>query len=81
MGIHEFNELNTGEKSFVLWNQGTCLATRTESGCIIDLYALDSFYVEMWYDSASKAVENIHTFKTVKKLDIYLEDINPMSFE
>jgi len=81
MSIHDFSILNTGEKAFVLWNQGTSLATRNESGYIIDLYALGTFYVEMWYDSTSKAVENIYSFKTLKRLDIYLEDINPLSFE
>jgi len=76
MSIRDFTALTTGEKAFLLWSHGTSLATRKESGYIIDLYSLDAFFVEMWYDSKSREIENIHSFKRVKNLDIYLESIS-----
>jgi hypothetical protein len=80
MGLYDFNILSNIEKVFVLFDKGINIATRKESGYTIDLYSLSAFYVEIWYDSKSIAVENIYFFKTVKKLDVYLENINPLQF-
>jgi len=77
MGLYDFNILDITEKTKAVWNKGTYLDHRKESGYDINLYALDMFFVEVWYNPATNAIEDIHSFKTLRKLDAYLDNTPP----
>ena len=41
----------------------------------INLYSLNDFYVELWYDQLSNKIIKIRSFKSTNPLDPYLDDI------
>lgn len=76
MGLYEFNILNKDDKARILWNSGVFLMNRFENGYSINLYSLFDFYVEVWYLSQTNEIERLHTFKSLEKLQPFIERIN-----
>ncbi len=75
MGLYEFIALNVNEKVDAVWNQATYLMSRkTETGSV-NLYALEDFYVEVYYDQELNSIEDIRSFKSVHCLEPYLDVI------
>ncbi len=72
----QFNALPDSEKALTVLEQGTNLKTRKEDGCIINLYSLSDFYVEIWYDQGSNRIDRIRSFKSIEQLEKFLDDID-----
>lgn len=63
--LYQFNVLPDGERTNVLWNEGVCLDLfREENQCKIVLYALYSFYVEVWYGIVDNKIERLRSFSS-----------------
>ena len=75
MDNYEFNLLSTNEKAGYTWENGTFLTARQENIFSINLYHVEKFFVEVWYDPEENCVERIRSFKSKICLEPYLEKI------
>lgn len=61
----------------ILWMEGTYLELiRKKSGLNIELYALDNFYVEIYFDRINGEPLLLRSFNEMKDLDAYLGQIH-----
>ena len=74
MTLLEFNALNLTEKAEAVW-RGTFLAEREAEGFTIQLYSLDSFYAELFYDPAANKITEFRAFTSRQQLGPYLARI------
>ncbi|MFI5163317.1 MAG: hypothetical protein ACHQHN_18705 [Sphingobacteriales bacterium] len=74
MTLHEFNVLDDNAKADAAW-RGSFLADREENGLAIQLYAIDSFFVELLYDAGANKILSFHSFTTKNLLGTYLAQI------
>ena len=65
MNNYEFNVLKTNEQAAYTWKHGTYLAARNEKYFAINLYHLDKFYVEVWYNHEEVCVNKIRSFRAI----------------
>jgi hypothetical protein len=72
--LYDFNGLTDEEKANAIWG-GTFLADRFENELTIQLYAVGSFYVEVFYDPAENKVVSFRSFTTKNLLVPYLSRI------
>lgn len=75
MGLYEFIALDTNTKATTVWNHATFLMSRTSVSGKVNLYSLEDFYVEVYYNQELNCIEDIRSFKSVSCLDAYLEII------
>lgn len=59
-----------------LLERGSYLACRYEPGFIIFLYALEGFYVELYFDKEEQQPGYVRTFTSVNELEPYLQKID-----
>jgi hypothetical protein len=64
------------EQAQYTWQHGTYLTTRQWKGHTINLYHVDKFLVEVWYNPGTNCVDEVRSFKNKKCLELYLEGIN-----
>ena len=76
MNNYEFNVLKTNEQAAYTWKHGTYLAARNEKYFVINLYHVDKFYVEVWFNHEEICISKIRSFKSMKCLEPYLENIS-----
>jgi len=69
--LYDFNALNDHDKGEAVW-KGTFLADRQEQGLAVQLYRLDAFYVEVYYDSGSNQIVRFRSFSSANQLASYL---------
>lgn len=74
--LYEFNILPDNEKADTVWEYGVFLLNRVVEGNAINLYSLNDFYVEIWYDQPNNKIIKIRSFKSTNPLDPYLDDIS-----
>ena len=60
----------------MVWQQGTFLMTRFFNGLAINLYYVDNFYVEVWYNREENYIQQITSFKSLECLEPYLSLID-----
>ena len=70
----DFNALPETEKAEAVW-QGSFLADREENGLTIQLYAVSSFYVELFYDPLANKILSFRSFTNKHLLVPYLAHI------
>ena len=70
----DFNALTETEKADAVW-QGSFLADREENGIIVQLYAVDNFYVELFYDPIANKILSFRSFTSKHLLTPYLAHI------
>jgi hypothetical protein len=73
--IFEFNLMPTNDQAAYTWEFGTYLASRSWKNHSINLYHVDKFFVEVWYDPGMNHVDKIRSFKSRNCLEPYLESI------
>jgi hypothetical protein len=76
MKLEEFQYLNKSTKTQVLFDNGIYLSSRQEPEYTIDLYQIDSFYVEVFYHHGSKVIIYLKAFSRLEDLGPYLDDID-----
>ena len=73
MGLYEFIQLKEREKADITWQLGTFLMSRDTDGLKINLYGVDDFYVEVWYNPELNYIQKISAFRSVDCLEPYLD--------
>ncbi len=76
MDHRTFNKLSDKGKCFHIKNNGTYLATRKESGCWINLYAINDFFAEVWFQLTDNKIVYVSTFENITGMEKYLEKID-----
>ena len=72
--LYDFNGLTDDEKANAVWC-GTFLADRFETNFTVQLYAVSSFYVEVFYDPLENKIVSFRSFTTKNLLVPYLAQI------
>ncbi|MFD2872018.1 hypothetical protein ACFS5N_06040 [Mucilaginibacter ximonensis] len=72
--LDDFNTFSEDDKANSVWS-GSFLADREENGLMIQLYAVDSFYVEVFYDQLANKILKFHAFSSKSFLVPYLAHI------
>jgi len=62
MTLQEFNELNGGQKTATIYDQGAYIGERSEEYYNILLYKLPGFYVELFYHEQGNEIAHINGF-------------------
>lgn len=75
MALYEFNKLDTTSKANAVWD-GVIIGDREEDSYRILLYALDSFYIEVFYEKSKNEIVRFRSFSTTTLLEPYLNKIN-----
>ncbi len=75
ISLYIFESLDSTEKLDQTYFQGVFLTERTVVEFIIELYALNNFFVEIWYGGLNEGETpfvKIKSFKSIKLLEPYL---------
>ena len=75
MTLYQFNSLKEVEKLRIILYLKP-IAKRTDEMYSYDLYAVDSFYIEITYAAADCTLIGLRSFKTITLLEPYLEQID-----
>ncbi|HEX2536338.1 MAG TPA: hypothetical protein VHK69_21500 [Chitinophagaceae bacterium] len=76
MNLHDFHTLRKEQQQDCLLKMGTFLAERSNGTFRIMLYALDDFYVEVYFFKDSNKAAWFKAFHSTDALAPYLEKIN-----
>jgi hypothetical protein len=71
MNPEKFKKLKSLQQMELLFDQGRELMTRIFIFYNIRLFALDDFFVEVWYRQTTNKIDRIVVLKTEDVLDIY----------
>ena len=71
-----FASLSDEDKNKYLFSNGTLLYSRQEPKFIICLYAVEGFYVEVFYHIKSNEINYMRSFTCSSYLDPYLKNID-----
>jgi hypothetical protein len=72
----QFNLLTHQEKCFLVRYEATRIAERKLQECLVVLYQLHSFYVELWHHGNEEEVLLVRSFNDTNQLEPYLQAIN-----
>ncbi len=70
--------LSMDEKGGFLFSEGSYIAVRDYYNYKVQLYSLNGFYVEVWYNPVTNSIDKIESLKSEKTLKLYLSDIDIM---
>jgi hypothetical protein len=73
MKLSDYKNLHDSEQYRILWNDGVLIDGCLELDVRKLLFAIDNFYVELWYHVITNKVLWKLSFKQGKLLDKYLE--------
>ena len=74
--LNEFNELTTDEKDWHLWHGATFLHVYTTDQYRVNLFHLNDYYIELWYNISGNKVDHIRAFKSIELLAPFLDFIH-----
>lgn len=80
MKLYEYKQLEDQEQYRILWSDGVLIDGCIEAEVKKLLYAIDNFYVELWYHVITNKVLWKLSFKQGKLLEKYL-DKYPMQID
>jgi hypothetical protein len=75
MTIQEFIQLDVYEKAEVAWT-GNFIADRMDNADIVQLYILENFFVEIFYNLFDNEIITVRPFTNVHFLEAYCEHID-----
>jgi len=70
--FYDFNELDEVGKAGAVFTEGLFVDDREEGGLKVQLYRLNNFYVEVFYDAAANKIARYQAFKSAGNLANYL---------
>ena len=73
MKLYEYKKLNEEEQDHILWHDGVLIDGCMDGHVKKLLYAVDNFYVELWYHVLTNKVLWRLSFKKGKLLEKYLD--------
>lgn len=74
--LSDFRLLEDSVQADLVYEKGCYLGKRRAGICIILLYQVDSFYVEIFYIRYRRFIQQILCFQSTQFLDPYLEQID-----
>jgi len=74
MTLYEFNVLELNERMEVVNQQGTFLDNHITKLERCNLYAINKFFVEVFYNADTNTITEIKSFKTGELLNKYSKD-------
>ncbi len=75
MKLYEFSRLSEEEQYNTTWNIGVLVDQFIKDSVAINLYAINEFFVEVYYDQKTNKILYKKTFKQGELLDKYLNRI------
>lgn len=75
MRFTEFKLLPLPVQAHIICEEGVLLCERREDQYVIALYAVDSFYVEVYYRGPGEEIEKFRSFHSTELLQPYLNEI------
>ena len=75
MRLSDFILLHPDQKKLTVLHDGILIAKRKTAPCLVFLFQLDDFYVEMFCNLDNKKVQEYRSFRNVAQLNPYLEEI------
>lgn len=75
MKLFDFIQLSAGGKKALLLHEGILVARRPTEKGIVFLFQLGAFYVEVYSNAATRAIEEYHAFTGTAQLEPYLDSI------
>lgn len=75
MKLSDFILLNEEEKKMAVLHEGVLIGKRKEASSVAFLFQVDSFYVETFFNSGNKAIEEFRMFDQTTLLQPYLDAI------
>jgi hypothetical protein len=76
MKLYEFSRLSEEEQYNTTWTIGILVDQFIKDSIAINLYAINEFFVEVYYDQKNNKILYKKTFKHGELLDKYLNRIN-----
>jgi hypothetical protein len=73
-GPEDFNGLSESEQETTTLN-GTFLADREENGLVVQLFSLNTYYIERWYDPVANRILRHRAFAGTARLVPYIAHI------
>ena len=72
----KFNILDFDEKAWHVWHSATFLIVRHNSKFRVNLYHLNGYYIQLWYNVKQNRIEKIAATPSAKVMDPYLKLIH-----
>jgi hypothetical protein len=73
--LYEFLRLSEVEQYNMVWSLGVHVDTHIKDNIAINLYVINDFYCEVYYDKKINKILYKQTFKQGERLDKYLDKI------
>ena len=77
MKLNDYKKLDDESQYSILWDQGVLIDACLEGHVKKVLYAINNFYVELWYHVLTNKILWKLSFKQGKLLDKYLDKYSP----
>lgn len=75
LGIYEFKLLPYVEQLTYIWYHGTFLATRISRTHKVNLYHIDTFFIEVFFDPIKNELLGLRSFVSKTGLELYTDFI------
>jgi hypothetical protein len=69
----QFKKLSEGEKAAKTLNHGKQISRRRNNNYHVNLYSLDDFMVEIWYNSSRNKIEKVEIIEDTSVIDKYID--------
>ena len=76
MNFCDFKEMDIDGQSLVVCQKGIYISERQENDCLVALYQVGAFYVEVYYRLKTAQVIKLVSFYSTNFLQPYLEKLN-----
>ena len=72
MTLYEFNRLSDEDQLCAVWEQSNFVVTRRQGPYLLNLYAIDAFWVEVRYHPGQNQITGCRAFGSINALEPYL---------
>jgi hypothetical protein len=71
--VEKFNTLGFDEKAWHVWHHATFLIVRQNSQYRVNLYHMNGFYIQLWYNVHRNRIDKIAATTSQRVIDPYLK--------
>ncbi|MDB5241313.1 MAG: hypothetical protein JWP57_1938 [Spirosoma sp.] len=72
MTLYEFNRLSETDQLGAVWEQSNFVVNRRQGPYLLNLYAIDTFWVEVHYHPGQNQITGCRGFRSINALEPYL---------
>jgi hypothetical protein len=73
LSLYDFNGMDEGGKAEAVFTEGVFVDDRDEPGLKVQLYRLNNFYVEVFYDAEANKITRYRSFNSMAQLAPYVK--------